>query len=49
MSLRDSPSLPFGAVQRRLGRGADVAFIRLVAATNAAAETSEKPVRINQR
>jgi len=25
MSLRDSRSLPFGAVQRRLGRGADVA------------------------
>src|SRR5439155_4044582 len=44
MSLRDSPWLPFGAVQRRLGRGADVAFICPVAATNAAAETSEKPV-----
>ena len=43
MSLRDSPTLPFGAVQRRLGRGADVAFICLVAATNAAAETSENP------
>jgi hypothetical protein len=43
MSLRDSPSLPFGKVQRRLGRGADVAFICLVAATNAAAETSENP------